>query len=154
MTSLQILNDLAFKATRKAHPSVPEYAIPKPRFSDNTANKLTKAVIACIQLHGYQAERISVEGRVVDTRKRFTDVVGRERIIGSVTRINSSGQRGSADISATIKGRSVKIEIKIGKDFQSPAQKQYQSEIEAAGGIYLIVRDFHTFYHWFQGFLN
>jgi hypothetical protein len=33
---------------------------------------------------------------------------------------------GSADISATIKGRSVKIEVKIGKDRQSEAQKKYQ----------------------------
>ncbi|MDQ1087174.1 hypothetical protein [Siphonobacter sp. SORGH_AS_1065] len=154
MNALQILNDLSFEATRRAHPSVPDYAIPKPRFSDKTPNELTRAIISCIHLHNFQAERISVEGRVIDTRKTFTDVIGRRRIIGSVTRIKSSGQKGSADVSATIKGRSVKIEVKIGRDRQSADQIKYQSEIEAAGGVYLIIKDFESFFDWFKGFIK
>ena len=57
--------------------------------------------------------------------------------------------KGSADISATIQGKSIKIEIKWGKDRQSPAQAKYQAEIEKAGGIYLIIHTFDEFYEWY-----
>jgi hypothetical protein len=60
--------------------------------------------------------------------------------------------KGTADISATIRGRSVKIEIKYGKDRQSDAQKEYQAAIERAGGVYIIVRDFDSFVEWYESF--
>jgi hypothetical protein len=143
---------LALEELTAKSPSVPAYAIPKPRFSDKKANELTKAIIKWLQLHGQQAERISVEGRVLDTRQRVTDGIGRTRTIGNVTRIKSSAQKGSADVSATVFGRSCKIEIKIGRDRQSQAQKDYQRSIESAGGIYLIADSFQTFYEWYLQF--
>lgn len=57
---------------------------------------------------------------------------------------------GTADISATIRGRSVKIEVKIGRDRQSEAQKRYQASIEAAGGIYYIARNIDDFMQWYN----
>jgi hypothetical protein len=48
----------------------------------------------------------------------------------------------------------VKIEVKIGKDRQSEAQKKYQEDIERAGGVYLIARDFDSFVEWFDSFTN
>lgn len=59
--------------------------------------------------------------------------------------IPGRGCKGTADISATINGQSVKIEVKYGRDRQSEAQKQYQAEIEQAGGQYWIVRTFSEF---------
>jgi hypothetical protein len=59
-------------------------------------------------------------------------------------------QNGTADISATILGRSVKVEIKIGNDRQSEAQKNYQISIENAKGYYLIVKNFSDFFTWFN----
>jgi hypothetical protein len=53
-------------------------------------------------------------------------------------------QKGSADISATINGRSVKIEIKM-QDKQSEAQRKYQEQVELAGGKYWLVRSFDQF---------
>ncbi|MCQ2271156.1 MAG: hypothetical protein MJZ52_08050, partial [Bacteroidales bacterium] len=88
-----------------------------------------------IRLQGGQAERINTTGIPQDTRQQVTDVLGRTRTIGSVTWRTGGGTRGSADISATIRGRSVKIEVKIGRDHQSEAQRQYQAAIEAAGGL-------------------
>jgi len=124
----------------------PEY-VPRTKFSDKTANELTKAVITFIKLKGGQAERISNTGRYVDYSKIFTDVIGRTRKIGSGKYIKGSGTNGTADISATINGRSVKIEIKIGADRQSEAQKKYQDDVERAGGIYLIAKTW-------EGFIN
>jgi hypothetical protein len=63
--------------------------------------------------------------------------------------VKGTGTDGTADISATIKGRSVKIEIKIGSDRQSEAQRNYQHIIEKAGGIYFIAKDFAQFYSWY-----
>lgn len=152
--ALRILNERAAEAAKQRHPSVPSYAIAPKRHNDKTANALTKAIIAWLQLEGHQAERISVTGRVIDGRKTVSDVIGRTRTVGSVTRIKSSMQKGSADISATIAGQSVKIEIKMPGDRQSEDQKAYQAEVEAAGGVYLIVGNFQDFYEWYQGFIK
>jgi hypothetical protein len=75
------------------------------------------------------------------------------RVLG-VTWTKGTGTAGSADISATIKGRSVKIEVKIGKDRQSEAQKRYQENIEKAGGTYYIARNFDDFVEWYENFIQ
>lgn len=117
---------------------------------DDTANELTKCIIAYIIFKGGQAERINTMGVPLDTRQQVTDIMGRTRTIGSLTWRPSGSTVGSADISATIQGRSVKIEVKIGKDRQSAAQRQYQAAIEQAGGLYYIARNFTTFVAWYH----
>ncbi len=83
-----------------------------------------------------------------DYRKKYrTDGVA---IGGQWTK--GTGTPGSADISATIKGRSVKIEVKYNKDRQSDAQKQYQEMIEKAGGVYIIAKTFDDFVIWYESF--
>jgi hypothetical protein len=86
----------------------------------------------------------------VDNSKVVTDVLGNQKKIGSGKYIKGSGTKGSADISATIKGKSIKIEVKIGKDKQSESQIEYQKAIERAGGIYFIAKDFTSFYHFYS----
>ena len=148
--ALKTLRQLHLDANRIKYPSLPEHARTAPKYSDKTANQLTKCIIAFIGFTGGQAERISNTGRHVDNRTQYTDVVGIKRTIGSVEWIKGTGDNGTADISATIKGRSVKIEVKIGRDRQSEAQKQYQERIEQAGGIYLIAKTFQSFYDWYN----
>lgn len=121
----------------------------KPEFTDKTANGLTKCITTFIQLKGGQAERISTTGRPIDRTQTYTDVVGITRTIGRIEWIKGTCTNGSADISATIKGRSVKIEVKIGDDRQSQAQKDYQKSIETAGGLYYIAKNFTTFVQWY-----
>lgn len=147
-TEIKLLEDLAFEEKKKKYPDQP-YLI-KKRFSDKSANELTKAIIAFIKLNGGQAERISNTGRVIDGRKTYTDVLGHRREIGSIQWIPSTGTAGTADISATINGQSVKIEVKHGRDRQSEAQKRYQAEVERAGGIYFVAKDFESFYQWYH----
>ena len=139
------LTNLALESLKSKHPSFPINAIPVPKYTDKTANGLTKCVIDFLNLSGHQAERISSMGRMIDKRKKSTDVLGRERIIGSLTYIKGTSTNGTADISSIINGKSVKIEIKIGKDRQSEAQKKYQQATEKAGGIYLITTNFDEF---------
>ena len=97
------------------------------------ANTLTKQIIKFIQLNGGQAERVNNIARKIGNRF-----------------VKSNMTKGTADIHCTIKGRSVKIEVKIGNDKQSDAQKLYQQSIESAGGIYYIAKDFDSFYVWYN----
>lgn len=123
---------------RQQHPTIPEYAIPPMKYRDDTANGLTKCVVDFIRIRGGQAERINTVG-IPEQRGR--------RIVWR--RANST--RGSADISAVVNGLSLKVEVKIGLDRQSDAQRKYQASIERAGGLYFIARNFTSFVEWFDG---
>lgn len=149
-----LMQSLHYAKMREQYPSMPEHGMPVKKYNDNSANALTKCIIDFLTFSGFQAERINTMGRYVDNSKTVTDVLGNNRKIGSGKYIKGTGTKGSADISATIKGRSVKIEVKYGKDRQSEYQKKYQEDIEKAGGIYIIARDFDTFKEWYDNFIK
>lgn len=146
MKPLDILKKLKEEHLKAQYPSVPEYAIPPVKYSDKSANGLTNCIVDFLNLSGQFAERHSNEGRVIDGRKTYTDVLGRTKTIGSIKRINSSQKNGTSDIKAVIQGRMVAIEVKYGKDRQSENQKKYQKQIESAGGIYMIAKTFDDFH--------
>ena len=125
----------------------------KNKFNDDTANSLTRSVMRHIELIGGQAERISNTGRYIDESRIVTDVLGNRKKIGTGKYIKGTGTNGTADISATFKGKSIKIEIKM-KDKQSESQKEYQQMIERAGGIYFICHNFDEFLDKFNTFAN
>lgn len=129
-----------------------ENCIPPADTKENGANSLTRLVINFLEFNGCQAERINSSGRYIDGSKQVTDCIGRKRTIGTGKYIKSTTTNGTADISATIKGRSIKIEIKWQKDRQSDDQKKYQQSIEKSGGIYIIVKTFDDFVDWFDDF--
>jgi hypothetical protein len=141
LEALKLANDI------ERHPSFPEAYFVKKKWDDKTANGLTKAITSFIQFNGYQAERINTMGVARENKRTDGKVIG-------VTWTKGTTTAGSSDISATIRGRSVKIEVKIGKDRQSDAQKRYQESIERAGGVYMIARDFDTFVEWFDEFVK
>jgi len=147
--SIQILKELYIDDCKKQYPNVPRQYIPAPKYTDKTANGLTRCIIDYIRFAGGQAERINCTGRIIDSRESTTDVLGHVRTIGKLHYIKTAGQRGTADISATIQGRSVKIEVKIGADRQSDAQKEYQRQIEQSGGLYFVAKDFEQFLSWY-----
>ena len=150
---LKKLIELKHAEECKKYPSMPPAYIPLTNFTDKTANGLTKCVIAWINLHGGQAERINTTGRMIDKTKVVSDALGQKRMIGSVEWQKGTGTKGSADISSTIRmningrmiGVSVKWEVKIGKDRMSEHQKKYQLEIEGADGYYFVVKSFDDF---------
>ena len=154
MKAIEHLRALKLADTRAKYPSVPDIALPKIEYNERTSNGLSKCILDFVNLSGYLAERTGTEGRVIDNRKTYTDVIGRQKTIGSVKRIKTSGLVGSSDLKLYINGKIVAIEIKIGRDRQSQAQKEYQERMEKAGGIYLIIKDFDSFYVWFQDFIK
>jgi hypothetical protein len=94
----------------------------------NKANGLTQAIVKFLLWHGHRATRVSSSGRMI-----------KGRYIPGTTR------KGAADISATIKGRSVMFEIKIGADKPSEYQLREQELERKAGGIYEFVKTFEHF---------
>lgn len=150
----KLLEDLYLKDTKKKYPSFPEHAIPMENFSDTTANELTKTICKFITYIDGQAERISNQGQFRKGTKTVTDVLGRQRTIGSDSYTKSSGTNGTADISAIYKGKSFKIEVKIGKDRMSAAQYKYKESVEKAGAYYIIARNFDDFIIDFKNILT
>jgi hypothetical protein len=151
---LKKLQQLKHRADCEKYPSMPPDYITLYKYTDKTANGLTRCVVDWITFHGYQAERVSNMGRVIGSTQVVTDVLGIRRSIGSTKYVPGAGTNGTADISATIMGRSVKIEIKIGKDRQSSEQKSYEQSIVNSGGVYWIVRDFNSFVEMYESYLN
>jgi hypothetical protein len=119
-------------------------------WNDNSANSLTKSIEFYINANGFQAERINTMG-VYREGKKIQVGENTRQLKGTWT--PSTGTKGSADISATIRGRSVKIEVKYGKDKQSEVQKKYQESIEQAGGTYFIARNFDDFMIFYNNFI-
>jgi hypothetical protein len=142
-----LLHEMKLQRYAITHPNYPPDYIPKTMYKDSTANGLTKAICDYINYNGYQAERINTMGTAREKKTTAGKVIG-------VTWTKGTSTAGSADISATIKGRSVKIEVKIGKDRQSDAQKRYQENIEKAGGTYIIAKDFDSFVEWYNQFIQ
>jgi len=120
--------------------AIPEHARPKTKFSDKSANGLTKAIIQWLTLNSCYAVRVSSAGRYLPGAKKF---------------IPSTTKKGTADIHATLNiggsaGRHASIEVKIGKDKMSEAQERTKQEVERAGGLYFIAKDFDSFLEWYK----
>lgn len=148
--ALKHLSEMSLIHCRKKYSNVPEFGLVKTKYDDRNSNGLTKCIIDFLTFKGHHAERISISGRILDERKRVTDVLGHSKTIGQMRFVKSNMTKGTADISATINGRSVKIEVKIGKDKQSEHQLKYQSNIISAGGVYVVAKSFEQFFQWYQ----
>ena len=147
------LKALEIQSLKAKYPNMDEKFFPLSDWKDSSANGLTKCIISWINFNGGQAERISSQGQYREGKKIDVgtgEIAYKKQLPGKWT--PGQGTKGTADISATIRGRSVKIEVKYGKDIQSDAQKNYQEMIEKAGGIYIIARNFDDFVLWYANF--
>lgn len=106
-------------------------------WSDATANGLTKCITDWITFHGGFASRINSTGMM-------------RKIGGQMRWTKGSSVKGIADIMATVNGRSLHIEVKIGKDRMSDAQKKVQAQVEASGGLYFVAKDMGSFVEWWD----
>ena len=102
-----------------------------------TANGLTRFIENYINWMGWRATRINTTGRVVGGRY-----------------IYGTTRRGTADISATVQGRSIMFEIKVGKDKPSEHQLKEQAKERAAGGEYYFVSTPEQFFEYLDEFLS
>jgi hypothetical protein len=110
---------------------------PPPMPTITKANGLTKYITNFLFWKGHRATRVNVQGRIVKGKW-----------------IPSSTRKGTADISATIKGRSVMIEIKVGSDRARPEQLQEQERERKASGIYEFIRTAEEFLELYDKVVN
>jgi hypothetical protein len=109
------------------------------------ANGLTLAIVNFLNWSGHNATRINTMGRPVETFEKVAyGTLRTKKYIPSQTR------KGTADITATIRGRSVKIEVKAGNDKPSPDQLKEQIRELNAGGIYEFVSDMDQFFNFYD----
>jgi Holliday junction resolvase len=138
MNATQKLSKLKQAATAERYPNVPINALPRKKYKSD-ANGLTRAIVDWLTLNGHFASRTSSAGRYLPKERRF---------------IPSTTRKGYPDITATINGKSVYIEVKTGKDRMSESQQKVKSEIEASGGIYFIAHSFNDFMGWYNQLLK
>jgi len=126
------------KFQTKAYPSASkDYGFLNTKYPDTrTANGLTIFILNFLKWEGHRATRISTAGRVVKGRY-----------------IPGGTRKGTADVSATIKGRAVMWEIKIGADKPSEFQIREQQLEKEAGGEYFFVKTPDEFLMQYDQFL-
>ncbi|MDD4033461.1 MAG: hypothetical protein PHS48_09490 [Bacteroidales bacterium] len=131
MKGMVELRRLALADLRSKHPTLPESAAIPRTYTDRTANGLTRAIIDFIRLRGGYATRINTTGQIRAGKW-----------------VKGTTSRGTADIMAVYQGFHLSIEVKIGRDRMSRHQLATRDNVEAAGGLYFIARDFQSFFDW------
>ncbi|MBL7738692.1 MAG: hypothetical protein JNK14_05695 [Chitinophagaceae bacterium] len=106
------------------------------------SNGLTTFIINYITWIGCRATRINTMGRLIETPVRQASGIS----LMTKKYMKSSTRKGSADISSTIRGRSVMFEIKTGKDRPSEYQLAEQARERRAGGVYEFIRTPEDFF--------
>lgn len=125
--------------------SLPPAYVPRTKFSEKSANDLTKLIVEFINFNGGFARRVSVEGRVIETKYKEQSIY---------KRIPSSMLKGSSDISSIYQGKAIEVEVKFGKDQLSEAQLKYAERVRNAGGYYIEARSWDTFINEFKKIEN
>ena len=152
MKATEHLKQLWLEDMQRKHPLMTAGQIGELSINGTPSNKLTKQIIKYIQLIGGRAERVRSEGRY-KVGEQYTDVFGKKRQTNGYF-IPSTSRKGTADVSALVKGKSLAIEIKIGADRMSDHQKKYKEETEQAGGYYIIAKDFQQAYDEINKIIN
>jgi len=160
MKAIQALKDLIIADQKVRYPNVPDHCRALNTFNLLKPEKREKKRIELFLnlSKGSRGTIIENRGMRIDNRKTVTDIIGRQKVIGSVSFIGSGIRNGTADIMAIIKGKAIDIELKrvykTGKDRQSPEQKREQQMAEEAGAEYWIVKDFDDFYEKYLNYIE
>jgi len=129
--NLKELAKLANQLNAEKHPDIPPHVLVRKKFSDTTANELTKTIIWDMY-HVREGVAYRINNGAVYDRKKGVYRKGVQR-------------RGIPDIIGIINGRFFGIEVKIGKDRQSADQKEIEKEIGDAGGVYFIAKSYDDY---------
>lgn len=135
VNNLKDLSEVSFNILKAKHPTVPEHALFKTKYSEKTANALTKAIHDLITFDGGFITRVNVQGQYSEKLKTWT---------------KSTTKRGMSDLVAVVNGKFLAVEVKIGKDRQSNFQKEVSKQINQSGGNYVIANSFTEFAKWYN----
>lgn len=135
----KLLKELKLLWLEKNHPDFFNasggYSMQVKPYNDTTANGLTNCIEDFIKHIGGYSNRISTTGTL-------------RKINGRMTWTNGNSNKGAADVRILFNGRSVDVEVKIGKDRMSEVQHKEKQRVESAGGLYYVAKDFPSFLEW------
>lgn len=135
LSGLRQLEMLADARKAELHPTLPPHARVKSKYSDKSANELTRAVVDWFGFQGQFATRLQSTGTYREDLKRY---------------VPSQQRRGLPDVFAVINGRAVHVEVKVGNDRLSDDQKEAIKALQAAGAAVHVVGTFQQFFEWYQ----
>ena len=135
----QLLKDLKLEWLCKNHNAFFElsggYRMKIKPYSDRTANGLTNCIEDFVKHIGGYSNRINTTGTM-------------RKINGCMTWTKGNSNKGAADVRILFNGKSIDVEVKIGRDILSAAQYREWLRIEQAGGLYCVAKDFPSFLEW------
>ncbi len=131
LRQLEMLVD-AVKAAR--HSNLPAHARVKSKYSDKSANGLTRSIVDWFNYSGHFATRQQSTGQYRADLQRF---------------VPSRQFAGMPDIYAVVEGKAIHVEIKM-KDRLSDDQKEAIRRLRAAGAAVYVATDFQGFWDWYQ----
>lgn len=130
-------------------------ALEMPKVSK--ATHLERCVKEFVEMLGHQCSKITTSGTYIAGKKTVgvTTSLGTSKSGGGGRYIPGGSTKGVADLILTVYGLKLDCEIKYSKgDKQRDTQVKYQSDVENAGGFYMIARNFDDFYRQFMDFLE
>ena len=119
-TAVTHLCQLADQRKAAKHPTLPAHARVKAKYSDKSANELTRCIVDYLTLSGHFATRLQSTGTY---RAVFAVVDSHAVFVG--------------------------IKVGVGKDRLSDDQEQTISDLQQAGASVFLARDFAGFLHLF-----
>lgn len=116
-----------------------------PNYPDvRKSNGLIRMICNFLRYEGWRATRINTMGRIIGQKQMKS--AGGDAYFNDQKWIPGTTRKGTADVSATINGRSVMLEIKTGQDKPSDKQLREQQLERQAGGIYEFVHTAEEFF--------
>ncbi|GAB4007175.1 hypothetical protein GCM10028808_10560 [Spirosoma migulaei] len=100
-----------------------------------TANELTRRIVAHFQNYGHFATRLQSTGTYRDDLKKF---------------VPSQQRAGLPDVLAVVNSNAVFVEVKAGKDCLSEVQNSAINDLENAGAKVYVAHTFEGFRKWFR----
>lgn len=123
----QSVKDFEVLYNASKNSSLPMNARVYDKFSDNKANDLQKLIVKFFEFHGGFATRINSTGIYRADLKKF---------------VRNTQKKGLGDVQIVYNGKTIYLEVKIGKDKPSDVQLTRQEQIRKAGGIYEFIHNF------------
>jgi hypothetical protein len=114
------------------------------------ANGLTNFVMNFLKWNNHRSTRINVSGRLIEQPEKQASGI----VLGTKKWMHSMTRKGTADISATIHGRSCMFEIKAGRDKPREHQLKEQELERSAGGQYEFIYTPEQFLEWYDQFIK
>lgn len=135
---------------KNRYPTNP-YQIPVEKFFySNTSHRqylsklLEDVIVKLLRAKGADPVKSYDRGKYIG-EKYGTDIIGHTVKLGTIWAKSNHTRPGRADVTCFFGGEMLNIEVKIGKDTQSPDQKKEQLRAEANGEKYVIVKTVDDF---------